>query len=278
MKKATLLLLLAVHITTSVSAQRYEYGEPVPIHEKKSRNNKGGGNVELNKSRFGVFLAPTFSWMKPTANKSDDKLYNISSDGSKTGFAWGLIMDYYFAENYGISTGFQLNYTGGKVTATINNAATQPVATNVVRAATFDYKIQYLEVPFALKLRSDDMNGVRVFGQIGISVGVPISKKASYSVTFTDTLNKQTIEKVAAGENEKIRGVGISPVLMQMNLGGGLEYALTQKMSLYAGVFFNNGFVPDVTSPKDLDLDFKGNFSDGNVRLNNIAIRVGLFF
>lgn len=277
MKKIFLLSFLFAGIVSTSFAQRYEYGEPVPVKEKRGRSN-GGGDVELRKARFGVYLAPTFCWMKPTANKSDDKLYLVSSDGSKTGFAWGLMLDYFFADNYGISTGFQLNYSGGKITTTLNTAVAQPPAVHVVQTASMDYKVQYLEVPFGLKLRSDDLGGVRIFGQIGISAGVPLSKKVSYNVVYTDTVNNVSVTKTATGENEKLRGLGISPILLQMNVGGGLEYALTSKLSMYAGVFFNNGFVPDVTNPKDLDLGFKGNFSDGNIRLNNIAIRVGLFF
>jgi opacity protein-like surface antigen len=216
--------------------------------------------------------------MKPTANKSDDKQYLVTSDGSKTGFMWGLMMDYYFADNYAIATGFQINYTGGKITSTINPAVTPISAVNIVKAASIDYKIQYLEVPFGLKLRSDDLNGVRVFGQLGINLGVPLSKKASFTITYSDTVSGVAKDVSISGENEKLRGTGISPILLQMNIGGGMEYAITEKMSIYAGVFYNNGFIPDVTQPKDLDLGFKGNFSDGNIRLNNIAIRIGMFF
>ena len=57
-----------------------------------------------------------------------------------------------------------------------------------------------------------------------------------------------------------------------------MEYAVSSKMSVYAALLFNNGFAPDVTNPKELDLDYKGKFSDGNVRMNNIALRLGLFF
>ena len=32
----------------------------------------------MKQVRFGAFLAPTSTWMKPTANKSDDKLYLIA--------------------------------------------------------------------------------------------------------------------------------------------------------------------------------------------------------
>ncbi|MBL7682928.1 MAG: PorT family protein [Flavipsychrobacter sp.] len=278
MKKLSVLALLCL-MTASAFAQRYEYGEPVPINEgKKSKRNRGGGDVALKQVRFGAFIAPNSGWMKPTANKSDDKLFIVDKGSSQMGFAWGLMMDYYFAENYGIATGFQLNRMGGNISITQNPAVTQPVAINQVRSADFTYKVQYLEVPFGLKLRSDDLGGIRVFGQIGISAGITLSKKATYDVVFTDTAAGTAIEKRATGENEKISGLGITPILLQMNVGGGIEYAITEKMSIYAALLFNNGFTPDATNPKELDLDFKGKFSDGNVRMNNIALRIGLFF
>lgn len=276
MKKISVLVLLCA-LATTATAQRYEYGEPVPINEGKKRN-KGGGNVELKKVRFGAFIAPNSGWMKPTANKSDDKLYTVEKGSSQIGFTWGLMMDYYFAENYGIATGFQLNRMGGGISVAQNPAVTQPVTTNMVRSADFTYKLQYLEIPFGLKLRSDDLGGVRVFGQIGVSAGITLSKKATYDVVFTDTISGATIEKRASGENEKISGLGVTPILFQMNVGGGIEYAISEKMSIYAALLFNNGFTPDVTNPKELDLDFKGRFSDGNVRMNNIALRIGMFF
>lgn len=273
MKKLSLLLLLSVSCALQAVAQRYEYGEPVPV---KSHRELG-----IGKARFGVFIAPTISWMKPTANKSDDKLYVVEGGGSKVGFTWGLLMDYYFAENYGIATGFQLNHTGGQVAVTLNPNVTPPTGNNIVRSADFDYSMQYAEVPFALKLRSDEISTmrIRVYGQIGLTAGITLSKKATYDVIYTDVdENNNSVVKTAYGDREKLKGLGIAPVLLQMNIGGGIEIPVTDKMSIYTGLFFNNGFVPDVTNPKELDLDYKGRFSDGNVRLNNIALRLGMFF
>jgi opacity protein-like surface antigen len=278
MKKFTILAAMFL-LGTSAFAQRYEYGEPVPINEGKKHRGSRGGEVSLKQVRFGAFLAPTSSWMKPTANKSDDKLYLIDKGSSQVGFAWGLMIDYFFAENYGIATGFQINRMSGGINATLNPAATQPTGPNIVNFADFTYKVQYLEVPFGLKLRSDDLGGgIRIFGQLGVSLGITLSKKATYSVTFTDTMNNGNVIKNASGDNEKLTGLGVTPLLFQMNVGGGVEYAVSSKMSVYAALLFNNGFAPDVTNPKELDLDYKGKFSDGNVRMNNIALRLGLFF
>lgn len=272
MKK--LLNLLFSFVFISQAFAQYEYGEPIAVNS---------GSKSLRKTRFGLFFAPNNSWMKPTASKSNDGLYAVTSDGAKIGYTWGLMIDHFFADNYGIATGVQLNTTGGKINTTYTPGNNPSTATNIVQTANFDYRLQYFEIPFGLKLLSDDLSGgLRVFGNLGITAGVNISKKATYTVTFTDTSSTApggTTIKTATGENEKLRGgLSITPILFQMNLGGGIEYQATDKLSFYLGLFFNNGFAPDATNPKEINMDYKGTFTDGNVRLNNLALKFGIFF
>ncbi len=267
--KKILLAFIGCALGLSSFAQKYEYGDPVEV------KTQSGGVL-----RFGVFIAPTMTWMKPTSGKSDDKLYLVNSEGSKAGFNWGLMADYFFSENYGISTGFKVNNCGGRITSTLNPNATPPVMTNLVKEAYFDYKLQYLELPFGIKLLSDQLpGGFRLFGDIGVAVSINVGKKADYEVTYTDVnTSGVTTDYTVSSEKEKIQGTGITPVLLNLNVGGGIEYALTSKLSLYTGIFFNNGFAPDVTNPKEYDLDYKGKFDDATNRLNNVALRIGLFF
>lgn len=266
--KKLLTVIFTLCTVMPVAMAQYTYGDPVATEP--------GNGVTF--TRFGLFIAPNNSWMKPTASKSNDGLYTITNDGSKIGFSWGLMVDKFFAPNYGISTGVQLNTTGGSISALYNGVIpTVPEPRGLVTSADFDYRLQYLEVPFGLKLLSDKLpGGIRVFGNVGITGGINISKKVSYTVNYFDTAG---VNRVATGDNEKLRGpLSITPLLFQMNLGGGIEYQLTDKMSLYVGLFFNNGFAPDVTNPKEINMGYDGNFTDGNVRLNNLALKLGLFF
>lgn len=231
--------------------------------------------IDQNKLRFGAYVAPTLSWMRPTTSKSDDGNYAVSSEGSKLGFTYGLMAEYNFASNYGLITGLQVNSTGGKIKAT---AVDQSLAANKVLMSDFDYKLQFLEIPLALKLRTDNISGFRFFGQLGITAGFNISKKATYTVSYTDENGVQQPD--ATGDKEKIKGaLAIAPVMFQMNIGAGAEYPISDKLTAYVGLFFNNGFAPDATNPNKFDLNsYKGSFKDGNTRLNNFALRVGLFF
>ena len=232
--------------------------------------------------RFGVFLAPNISWMKPTNTKSNDGLHRVSSDGSKVGFTWGLIADYYFTDNYAIETGFQLNSTGGIIST--EHVLPVPVNESYISGTNFDYNLQYVEVPFNLKLISDEIGGgLKLFGQLGASVGVNISKKATYVVNYYD--NDNGTSGMVTGEKERLSGtLPVSPIMFSLNVGGGIEYALGEKISIYTGVIFNNGFAPDATNPANYDLNLTTApsstpiFKDGNTRLNNVAIRLGLIF
>lgn len=243
-----------------------------------AQDDAGDSRIDVRKLRFGAFAAPTISWMRPTTNTDDQREFNVENNGSVTGFMWGLMIDYNFASNYAIATGLQYNSTGGKMLATAINT-TSP-GNNTVQRADFSYRIAYVEAPLHLKLRTDDLSGFRFFGQLGLTGGINIGKKADYTVNYTDG---NGAPRDTTDANVKITGgIGnIAPVLIQLNIGAGAEYAIGEKLSAYVGIFFNNGFVPDATNPQDFDetlLGYRGEFRDGNTRLNNVALKLGLFF
>lgn len=272
MKKIITAFLLsgtATCMTTAVSAQEFETIYTPPPAASKSR-------IDVGKLRFGVFFAPTVSWMKPTASKSDDGIYRVQSKGSKMGYTWGLLVDYFFAENYALHTGFQVNTSGGKILAT--NPDVSLPSSNTVYSALFNYSVQYLELPFHFKFRTDEISTSRIkaFGQIGLTAGVNVGKRATYTVHYTDD---NTLMQTATGNREKLKGgLTMAPVMVQLNIGAGAERALSDKVTAYAGLFFNNGLFPDATNPKEFDLGYKGTFGDGKIRLNNLALRLGIYF
>jgi hypothetical protein len=215
--------------------------------------------------------------MKPTASTDDEKEFGVKSDGTKLGFTYGIMADYFFAPNYGLVSGIQITSTGGKIIAT---AKDQAKGANKVISADFNYSVQYLEVPLALKLRSDFIGGYRFFGQAGLTAGINISKKADYTINYYAADSSM---KTVSDTKAKITGDlgAIAPILFEMNLGAGLEYPVSNKLMVYFGLFFNNGFAPDATKPDLFDaknLGYSGKFRDANTRLNNVSLRLGLFF
>ena len=251
-------LLLSSIALCSISATAFAQSEPTM---EVSDN--------LKKLRFGVYVSPTLSWMRPSAAKDGDQTQK--SGGSKLGITYGLMADYNFTENYTIATGLQVNSTGGKIETENTKASDLGVL-----KSNFNYTLQYLEIPVALKLKTDQINKFTFFGQLGVTLGFNISKKATYELVQHRLKGGDTTYKADA--KEKITGgVGaIAPVVFQMNIGIGAQYAINKKLDAYVGLFFNNGFAPNVTDPTK----FNGlpSFTDGNTRLNNFALRLGFYF
>lgn len=217
--------------------------------------------------------------MKPVASTDDKNTYNVESGGSQAGFIYGLMMDYFFAENYAIATGLQVNQTGGHIICTNRD---QSVSPNKILKSDFKYKLQYLEIPVNLKLRTDDIKGFRFFGQAGLSIGFNISRKVDYKISYVPD-QQGAAARDTSGDNIKLQGDlnAVAPVLFAMNLGIGTEYTISKKLTAYLGIFFNNGFAPDATEPENFkyqNMGYPVKFDDGNTRLNNLALRLGLFF
>ncbi|MBX9449742.1 MAG: hypothetical protein KL787_08520 [Taibaiella sp.] len=102
-------------------------------------------------------------------------------------------------------------------------------------------------------------------------------KKTDYSIITTDGAGNA--QPAVTGENEKLKGaLAISPVILSLNVGIGAEYPINNSLAGYFGVFFNNGFLPDATVPRHYKIENVPDFQDGNIRVNNFAFRLGLFF
>ncbi len=249
----------------------------------------GSYGIDTKKFRFGAYLAPTSAWMRSTSKTDDGKNYNVTSDGSKIGFMWGVMAEYYFQENYAFITGLQMNMGGGKMT--MDRADETPMAKTIDKAS-FDYNINFIEIPAAIKLRTDPISNFRFFGQAGVTLGFRVAKKAAYELSYYGENGNSLNDLITASKTKDKIGSraalspGFAPVNFQMNLGIGVEYPLTDKLAAYAGLFFNNGFVPDMTNPQNFELyddnnkliDVNSTFKDGNVRFNNFALRLGIFF
>ncbi|HEY0177714.1 MAG TPA: porin family protein [Pedobacter sp.] len=108
--------------------------------------------------RLGLAAYPTIGWVKPETGKSN---------GVNLGFAYGLLADFDFARNYSFSTGLTITTINGKSTE-INP---RPYAAANADPTAYDlkYKLQYIEVPLTLKLKTDKIGYFRWYGQFGLS-------------------------------------------------------------------------------------------------------------
>jgi hypothetical protein len=172
--------------------------------------------AHAQKFRFGLKATPTLAWFK-----TDSK--GLDSDGSKLTFSWGFMGEYFFADNYAISSGVELVSRGGKITF---------VDTAIV--VNEDLRLKYIDIPITVKMRTNEIGYMRYFGQFGFTPGFNISSKADIETTILGT----TVEESDVDINKQI-----TPINMALHIALGLEYSLSGNTSLIVSAAFNNGFV-----------------------------------
>ena len=88
------------------------------------------------------------------------------------------------------------------------------------------------------------------------------------AITGNDTT--EVFNKITLGGS-----ANVVPLTLGSSLGIGFEYEVNDKNAFSAQLIYRNGFV-DITNPKTNDEGKR--FSDGNIRSNTFAIRIGYAF
>ena len=177
--------------------------------------------------RLGVNIDPITSWLSPKTNR-------IDKDGARPGISGGLMVEYYFHENYGIVTGFNLGVQGGNIlyNDTVKISTGDNTSVRVPAGVSVAYNLSYITIPIGLKLKTNEIGYFTYFAQLGFAPQINIGSRATSS---GNGLNKDNVPKE------------INLLNMSYFFGGGVEYNIGGQTSLLAGIFFNNGFV-DVLS------------------------------
>ncbi|HEX7368013.1 MAG TPA: porin family protein [Pelobium sp.] len=159
--------------------------------------------------KLGITAHPNFGWIK-----SD--VPDIKSDGLRAGFSYGLVGDFYFADNYAFTTGLQLSTINGQ---TVNESALHKGEQRI-------YKLQYLEIPAKVKLVTSDMNGLRFYGEFGLGNAFNVSAK----------------QVVKGGVGTATADDDIAFYRASLIIGGGTQFYVGEKTAIDVGLSFNNGF------------------------------------
>ncbi len=194
--------------------------------------------------RFGLHGSPSVAWLKP-----ETKTHNYN--GLRIGFGYGLITEFTLADNYSLSTGVESVYSGGKlnwvdtVGATTTNTAT--------------YRVQYIELPIALKMKTNEINYITYFAKFGGGINMRLQ-------SFRDMDSKDSQGNSLPSLLDEDINSDINLFRISFLIGIGLEYSLGGTTAALVGVNFNNGLT-DIF--KDKDLKAKNNF---------ITVNLGILF
>jgi len=170
--------------------------------------------------RLGLTAHPTFGFLK---------IENGKGGGLSTGFSYGLMSDFEFTENYSFATGLTVTTINGK--GDVLNYQPYHALSSSTNSAAYDvkFKMQYLEIPLSVKLKTDEVNDMKWYGQFGLTTNFRIGAKQDVK-----SGNTTLADDVKATDQTKFLRAG-------MIIGGGLEYRLSGKTSLLTGLTYNNG-------------------------------------
>lgn len=195
--------------------------------------------------RLGLTATPTIGWLKPEQGKTN---------GVALGFSYGIMGDFNFAPNYSFATALTITTINGKSTEV--NVSPYTASQNSTDPTAYDlkYRLQYIELPLTIKLKTIKEDGKRWYGQFGLSNSFMIGAKQDAvrgNTTVADNLN--------VSDYVKFYRAGLV-------IGGGGEFDVSGNTSIMAGLTFNNGFTNIVTD------------KNRNVKNHYLALNFGFFF
>lgn len=196
-------------------------------------------------TRFSVVVDPKFSWL-------NSDLKGVERNGSHFGVNIGLNVDKFFAQNYAIMTGVSIDNTGGKLSYDkVKYLDTKADIDSVNAGSTLNYKLQYINIPLGLKLKTNEIGYFTFFTHLGLNGGI-------------------NIKAIGEIEEYELNNTNISNEVKLFNLGyfigAGVEYSIGGNAAIVAGLTYTNGFI-DIT--KD---------TNNKVTLSNLAFRIGVLF
>lgn len=190
------------------------------------------------KFHFGFKITPSLAWIKP-----DQK--GIEREGYRLGFAYGVQTEFRLSDNYTFATGAQMAYRGGNLKV---DGGKDSLGNNLPDSK-FTFRIQYVEIPLTIKMKTNQFNKIRYYGQFGFSPGMRIR-------AFMDT---DVEDKIDAKDETNFLNVN-------MIIAAGLEYEISGSTVAFGGIEFNNGFVDIIDG------------DNGKGFANYLGLNIGILF
>lgn len=225
---------------------------------------------DVKKLRMGFTLNPGISWM--SAGKKP-----VEKAGSNAMIGLGVVADYFFADNYGFSTGLGISFGNGGslyynpsttkyynprqlyVNSDLSDELKNAIPDSIGTAVTTKYNMRHIEVPFGFRFKSNEMNKFTFYIEPGFLLGVKIGGNGD--VTFNSKTYKK--ENIASD---------MGWVNFAWGVGAGAYYNVSENTSLVAGFHFNNGFT-------DMTRNNKGSLADDTKSvLNRLSLKIGVMF
>ena len=205
---------------------------------------------------FGFKMGPNFGWTGSTTSTA-------VSQGARTGFDVGVVAEYYFADNYALVSGVNVDFVGGKymfekgrmVTDSLNpEGFLEKYGVNRI------YKSTLYEIPLMLKMETNDLGNLplRVYTQVGGGIGY------AQKVKVKDAVPADGIETPA---DWSVTNKEFSNIRVSLKIGAGAQYAIDQSTRIFAGLYFSHDFINNINY---ISPNYCGNYYEYNYETNEL--------
>jgi len=214
----------------------------------------------LAQIKMGIKASPQFTW-----TATDSK--SVTTSDSRPNISYGLMIDYFFSENYSFGTELSIGTFGG----TLNPDSVYITNKNIpAKDLQYNYKLQYINIPFILKMRTKEIGYVRYYAEFGLGMSYNYKAKAditSSAIHLTDvTINSpDAIDELNLNRNGSI-STKVNFFRMSVIMGAGIQYNVFGNTMLIAGLRYDNA-LNDFTDE-----------SSWKSRMNFVALHLGVLF
>ncbi len=206
------------------------------------------GVFAQNNIRIGLQVSPLIGYATLTDENNND--LTDQNPSTRLGFAYGLVGEFGFTDNYGIHTGVNIVTRGYSY---------QPGSA----AEKLKWRATTVQVPVAAVLRSAPINdNIYIKGLFGVSLDFQVGHAVEY-LELTNA-NPPTFNTVSSKNTDRINPLGLT-----FMVGPGVDVDLTTGTLGFA-VVYNQGLTNLNNS--------KNGFLDTRIKSNFIALNMAYFF
>lgn len=234
------------------------------------------------KFRFGLKVAPSVAWLGPDKTKFND--LSVESGGAKIKFGYGLITEFILAKNYSFLTGVEVNYAGGSINYKDAHSVSYKLNdSTALYLKSREFRQQYITIPIALKLKTNEIGYMTYFGQIGVDASFKIKGRANDEGTLysADSTGAFTVMGIEHSETDVDILKQVNLFRIALNVGIGAEWNIAGNTSLLFAVNYNNGFTNYFYNKTKDDNKLKDNTGEKleeKASSNYVALTVGVLF
>jgi hypothetical protein len=221
--------------------------------------------------KMGIHLSPSFNWIESQNNK-------INSVKSKVGLHTGVIGEWYFKEHYAITSGIGFAFgTGGTLQHELGGKYWRlsnlgDAYNEMPPEVKLRYRIQYLEIPLGLKLKTTQVGYLSYFVEPGLVFNFRTQAKGKIIGAGLPSATEIFYIK------KEVNGIALA-----YRIGAGGNYQINQQMSFLFGLYFQKSFT-DVTNNTGIVFDSSRGWPDLEPlenaidSQNSLIFRLGILF